>query len=161
MIRGNYNGNECAIKKRLPKTYRHPQIDKIISTHRLSNEIKILNRLSLFGIDVPKVYYVDKESHIICMEWVYGSICKDFLENSPKFVNIEFAVILANTIANIHKNNVIHGDLTTCNIICRKLSDDINLPLDKQVSPCIIDFGLSYNSTSIEVVYIYTFRIGL
>jgi len=51
------------------------------------------------------------------------------------------ATEIGSTIAKMHNINVIHGDLTTSNIILRNLSDHDHDVLHPQL--CLIDFGLA------------------
>lgn len=52
----------------------------------------------------------------------------------------ELAVRIGQAIAKLHKASIIHGDLTTSNLMVR----------ESNLSVVVIDFGLSYNSTLAE-----------
>lgn len=63
-------------------------------------------------------------------------------ENLEKNMDIETAKELGKKIGLLHSNNIIHGDLTTSNILVINKNNIKTL--------CIIDFGLSYISSDIE-----------
>lgn len=69
------------------------------------------------------------------MEYISG----DPLKNN---IDISYAEKLGKNIGILHENNIIHGDLTTSNILVT--TNDYKSEL------CFIDFGLSYISSSIE-----------
>ncbi|KAJ5076590.1 o-sialoglycoprotein endopeptidase [Anaeramoeba ignava] len=142
-----FYGKQTIIKERFSKKYRHPKLDKILTQKRVSQEVKCICKCRKAGILAPSIYYVDKETNSIFMEDFKDSITlKQFIFN----INIESQKDLLNLsqtlreygkiIANVHNLNIIHGDLTTSNIL---------LKMEKN-SLILIDFGLSYISTSFE-----------
>ena len=135
-------GNEV-VKERVAKAYRHPQLDKQLRTSRSKAEKRLLEKASKL-INVPKVTYGDNES--IRMEHVDGPVLKEVLEN-----NLEFAKTVGQYLAKLHDNDIIHGDLTTSNILIKK--NEI----------VFIDFGLAYRSKRIEdkAVDIHVFKQAL
>ena len=70
------------------------------------------------------------------MEYIRGEKIKDIIEKNP----IKISKEIGRDIAILHKNNIIHGDLTTSNMILKQDSKKIHF----------IDFGLSFISTKIE-----------
>jgi TP53 regulating kinase-like protein len=126
-IRGLVEG---VLKSRTPKSYRHPELDKKIRIRRTKAEAKILEKASKL-IPVPKVLKSDKESEII-LEFIEGKKLAEALDsfNQKKQEKIMFQI--GQSTSKIHNEGIIHGDLTTSNMILKK--DKIYF----------IDFGLSF-----------------
>jgi Kae1-associated kinase Bud32 len=118
------------IKKRVKKPYRNEKFDELLRKKRTKREAKILEKLKDV-VNVPKVFEV-KDDQII-MEKVNGSLLKDL-----KIENKEFWLKLGEEISKMHNKGIIHGDLTTKNIIIQ----------DNKIY--FIDFGLSFFSDKIE-----------
>jgi TP53 regulating kinase-like protein len=90
------------------------------------------------GVPTPFLYQIDYENGIIVMEYIEGKKIRDIVNH----INDEKRYILFKRIGMyagvLHRNGIIHGDLTTSNII--KQCDRI----------VFIDFGLAENSYEIE-----------
>jgi len=125
-------------KERTQKGYRHPSLDKQIRTRRTRSEAKIINKASSFGANVPGVHSVDKNSQTISMQFIEGDRLSETLNSYPEEKQFSVMQKIGEQVAILHKNNIIHGDLTTSNTILSK---------DKLF---IIDFGLGFISTKIE-----------
>jgi Kae1-associated kinase Bud32 len=119
------------IKERIPKPYRLPEIDERLRTARTRKEAKVLQDLPVPG---PKLLRVDSERKAIEMEYLDGPRLADVLEGRDyRRLGREMGTKLRR----MHDRSLIHGDLTTSNMI---LLDEIYF----------IDFGLSFNSAKIE-----------
>jgi len=129
-----YLKNNQILKKRIKKSYRIDKIDKKLRNSRTKSEAKIMNKLSKF-INVPKILEVDKNKQEILMEYIKGEKLSDNLEKS-KYKKI--CEQIGKILTKMHDQNIIHGDLTTNNMIYIK--NKIYL----------IDFGLSFHSRKIE-----------
>ncbi len=128
ILLGEYLGRKVVIKRRLPKKYRIPEVDAEIRRERTIHEARIIKRVRSLGIPTPVIYDVDKEKYEIVMEYVEGIPLRDLIlkgEKGPLF-------LLGKYVGRMHKNGIIHGDLTPMNAI---LSKDSRLVL--------VDFGLS------------------
>ncbi|MCK4650403.1 Kae1-associated serine/threonine protein kinase [Candidatus Pacearchaeota archaeon] len=123
-------------KNRTPKSYRHPQLDNQIRTRRTRSEAKILTKALNLKVNVPKVLSVDKFN--IQIEYIKGDKLSETLNSYSEKKQFKVMQQLGKQVAIIHKNNIIHGDLTTSNTI---LSND---------KLFLIDFGLGFISTKIE-----------
>jgi|TARA_B100001013_G_scaffold47563_1_gene24960 TP53 regulating kinase-like protein len=125
-------------KIRHKKNYRPVEIDNLIRVQRTIKEANIMNKTRLLKIDVPIIYFVDPNNAEIIMEKVDGPRIKEYLDNK----NIDCEGIgwkIGHMVGKLHKNNIIHGDLTTSNMIIRK-NNNI----------CLIDFGLANQSNKLE-----------
>ncbi len=123
---------DTIIKTRIQKSYRHPLIDETLRKSRTKTESKMLMRLQKLTIPAPKLLSNDEQQ--IVMEYIDGKKVRDVLETNVK--NIAFEI--GKRIAQLHANNIIHGDLTTSNMIY------------KNNTVYLIDFGLSYISLKLE-----------
>lgn len=121
--------DNIVIKKRISKNYRINQIDQPIRKFRTRREAKIMTKLSK-AIKVPKLIKMDDKEMIIEMSFIKGDKLADVF-------SLEHCEEIGVTIAKMHNADVIHGDLTTSNMIYNE--EGLHL----------IDFGLS--STSIRV----------
>jgi Kae1-associated kinase Bud32 len=124
-------------KVRHSKAYRLPQIDSSLISSRTKREKKIIQKLTQLNILVPKLYSSTDDATIV-MEFIDGERLRDTLLSSPK--KIVYIKQLAKIVAKIHDAGIIHGDLTTSNILKPNISDELVL----------IDFGLSFFSDKLE-----------
>ena len=154
-------GNKI-IKRRLKKGYRIPEIDEKLRKLRTRVEAKLLEK-SCKLISVPKVIKVDEKTKEIEMEFIDG---RKLSENLDKLKNkFEIMVQVGKEVAKLHDNNIIHGDLTTSNIILvenenEKIINKTTNSINQSVSNSkliknsfkvyIIDFGLGFTSSRIE-----------
>lgn len=121
--------DKIVIKQRIAKKYRLQIIDDTIRKERVRAEARIMAEARKFGIPTPIIF--DVEDYTIKMQYIDGIILKNI-------INEDLSLKLGETIGLMHSHGIIHGDLTTSNMIYFK--DKIYL----------IDFGLAYRSSSIE-----------
>ena len=130
-------------KERIPKGYRHPQLDIQIRTKRTKSEAKILIKALEVGVLVPKVLNINsrgipKDKFNLEIEYLKGDRLSETLNSYPEKKQFKIMEQLGEQVAKLHQNNIIHGDLTTSNTILRE--------------DCvfIIDFGLGFISLKTE-----------
>lgn len=127
---------KVVIKHRIAKKYREESIDRKLRKDRTIQEVRLLQLARGIGINVPYVLDVDKVNWVIVMDKVAGSSIKHYMESN----NLEkYFIELGKIIGKLHSSNIIHGDLTTSNIV-----------LDPTENIWIIDFGLGFISHQIE-----------
>ncbi|KAG0367886.1 TP53 regulating kinase [Gamsiella multidivaricata] len=156
-----YLQRKAIIKERFPKTYRHPTLDKKLTSRRViqlkktkltvktdlninnTQEARCLNRCQKAQIDTPTVYLVDVDRSLIYMEHIEGCSVREFLVTAEGQVperQTALAGEIGRALGLMHNIDVVHGDLTTSNLLMREESGSVVL----------IDFGLSYVSQLIE-----------
>lgn len=118
------------IKDRIEKNYRIKEIDIKLRKTRTKKELNLLEKLSF----TPKI--ISYKNNKIEMEFIDGELIKDILENSSKFNLI--CKLIGKQIREMHDKNIIHGDLTTSNMILK----------DNKLY--FIDFGLGFISDRLE-----------
>ncbi|MBS3137000.1 Kae1-associated serine/threonine protein kinase [Candidatus Woesearchaeota archaeon] len=122
------------IKHRIKKDYRNSILDEKLRGSRTKREAKILQKLFVYGF-TPNVFAVEGNDTLV-IEKIDGKKLRDVLSKENYK---HYAVMLAEIIKKMHANRIIHGDLTTSNMI---VSNNKNLYL--------IDFGLSFFSEKAE-----------
>ena len=85
------------------------------------------------------------------MELVEGELIKDFLEKATKKSRSELCLKIGKIVSKLHQAGIVHGDLTTSNMILR--GGEV----------CLIDFGLAEKSdrTEDKAVDIHLFKQAL
>ena len=132
------------VKERFKKTYRHPVLDEKLTHRRTSQEARSMARCRKAGIRTPVVYFVDYTTHKIYMENVKNAVPIKDVINSKLGQHSDgeldrLAQKLGAMLGQMHSIDVIHGDLTTSNMLLRAGEDIV-----------LIDFGLSYISALVE-----------
>ncbi|MCX6711953.1 MAG: KEOPS complex kinase/ATPase Bud32 [Candidatus Woesearchaeota archaeon] len=130
-----YIENNKLIKERIKKNYRINEIDEKLRKYRTRSESKLIQNS---GINVPKILSVNDKTMKIEMEYIKGDLIKNILDNLDKKEREKLCKEIGEQIAILHDKNIIHGDLTTSNMIV------------KENKVYFIDFGLGYNSLRIE-----------
>eukprot|EP01134_Creolimax_fragrantissima_P000579 CFRG0579T1 len=146
----SYMGLPCVLKERFTKKYRHPELDSKLTKKRLLQETRALLKSYGKGVVCPVVYHVDRENYRIYMEYIdapavrvhlncFSSAASDHCDNNTIATNNDdprndVAEKIGVAIGRLHAADIIHGDLTTSNMLWR------------EGHVVLIDFGLSYTS---------------
>jgi len=151
IVEGDTPGSEKKLlsKKRIPKSYRNPLLDLLIRKARTRSEAKLLREVSS-AVNVPEIKKVDENKAEILMEFIEGKRLKEVIEKKPAL-----AEEAGKMIKKIHALGIIHGDLTTSNML---FVDEKQFKSDKEMLKRIkqkgnlffIDFGLGYYSKKVE-----------
>lgn len=139
-------------KSRIKKSYRNPMLDEKIRKLRTKSEMKLLEKASEI-IPVPKpVVSYDTKDFQIKMPYVQGKKLSDWLDKFPLSKQKQICEKIGESVSMLHKNEIIHGDLTTSNMI-----------LVKSGKIFFIDFGLGFISNKVEdqAVDIHLFKEAL
>jgi len=121
---------DTAVKKRPKKAYRHPDLDERLRRERTEDEARLLERAEKYGVAVPSL--VDNPEFELEMETVSGDRLKHRLPDTAVMEQ------LGREVARLHSCQIIHGDLTTSNVVV------------SGGKPFLIDFGLAYTSERVE-----------
>ena len=145
VYRGDFFGRSAVIKERFVKSYRVPALDQKLTQRRINQEVRSMDRCRRHGIRAPAVYHMDLKKRFIYMEDIEGVSLKEFIRNqdtgegSAETLN-RLVQDIGRILAKMHSCDVIHGDLTTSNMIYSPETGHLTL----------IDFGLSSVSTLVE-----------
>ncbi|CAG8957979.1 hypothetical protein HYFRA_00000322 [Hymenoscyphus fraxineus] len=171
---------QCALKYRPSKPYRHPILDARLTKHRILSEARVLAKCRKEGVPVPAVYGLDEREGWLMIEWIAGEVVRIKLnewlkqrkdekvpeerENAPDGGRVHegphvlkgLMGRIGSAIGRMHGVGIVHGDLTTSNLMLRPRSNDTangeagdgDGILDGEV--ILIDFGLASQSTADE-----------
>jgi TP53 regulating kinase-like protein len=117
-------GREFALKWRHEKPYLHPD--------------RMLNFARLNGITTPTIHAVDLTENTIMMDFIEGVQLKQLVPAISSKKLRSLCVGFGKILAELHNNNVVHGDPTTSNFI-----------VDSHDDLWVLDFGLAeWNATA-------------
>jgi len=133
-----YLDDSHLVKERIKKSYRLKEIDEKLRKQRTRKEAKLLNEARRAGIETPKVFSIDENGFKIAMDFIEGKRLKEFLNETNNENRKKVSEEIGKAVGLLHKNGIVHGDLTTSNMI---LKDD---------KIYFIDFGLGDFSNRIE-----------
>ena len=138
--------NNIVIKDRVAKSYRLKEIDEKLRKFRTRREAKVLTKLEELNFPAPKLHDMCDKAMRLRMDMIRGNKLRDVLYQNPIALSEE----MGKKIGILHSHGIIHGDLTTSNMI-----------LDNEIK--FIDFGLSFFSNKEEdkAVDLHLLRQGL
>lgn len=132
------NGRKVILKKRLPKSYRVKEVDDVLRKERTKSEAKLISEARRAGVSTPIIFDIDLKNCCITMEYIDGKRIKDFLNDISESERRKVCLKIGESIARLHNSDIIHGDLTTSNMIL------------KGERIYFFDFGLGERSSEIE-----------
>jgi TP53 regulating kinase and related kinases len=130
----SWNGQNSVLKIRKKKDYRVDSLDTRIRTLRTIREAKMISEAKSFGISTPLVYFVDEKKCEIYLQFIKGKLVRDL----PVKQIVKTCKEIGKMAGTLHKNGIMHGDLTTSNFIL------------SQRGLVILDFGLSQKTYEID-----------
>jgi N6-L-threonylcarbamoyladenine synthase/protein kinase Bud32 len=143
IYQGYWMDEKVIMKKRIQKNYRIKEIDSYLRKIRTKGEVKLLSEAKSCGVKTPTIYDINKHENAIIMGIVKGTPLKKIFQDLKKSTNSDSSIEnlcekIGKNIAKLHNCNIIHGDLTSSNMILQ--NDDI----------FFIDFGLGKISSLVE-----------
>jgi TP53 regulating kinase-like protein len=135
----DWHGKRVIIKQRLPKTYRPLQLDQTIRRYRTVHEPQLMHEAKRAGVPTPAIFMVDVEDAAIIMEYVEGHQVKVLLDVLSVEDRAELCRKIGGEIAKLHRQGIVHGDLTTSNMI-----------LNSEGTVFFVDFGLGDKTVELE-----------
>jgi TP53 regulating kinase-like protein len=134
-----WQGRRVIIKARLPKKYRPAQLDKQIRNYRTIHEPQLMHEAKAAGVATPLIYLVNVPESTIIMQYIEGQQVKGLLNKATKNDRHAICVGIGKSVARLHRAGLIHGDLTTSNMI---------QALDGRIF--FVDFGLGEKNIELE-----------
>ncbi|MEA1930523.1 MAG: bifunctional N(6)-L-threonylcarbamoyladenine synthase/serine/threonine protein kinase [Euryarchaeota archaeon] len=133
----------CVRKRRVPKTYRHPELDETLRAERTTAEARLTSQARRAGVPTPLVWDVDTEDSTIWFEHVGEADLAAELAVEP-------VRAVGKHLATIHEAGFVHGDPTTRNV---RIGD----------RTWLIDFGLGFYTGHVEdhAMDLHVFRQSL
>ena len=123
-------------KKRLSKRYRVAPLDEHLITERTKAEARLLSEARRAGVRTPILSDVSETT--LEMEQIFGPVLKEALCEAHLFE-------AGKVIGRLHRAGIVHGDLTTSNMIVNSMQN-----ADDSPSIALIDFGLAHMTTELE-----------
>jgi TP53 regulating kinase-like protein len=134
----DWNGVKVIIKRRGEKRYRVPELDREIRRSRTIHEASLIYRAKEAGVPTPLIYQVSPEEATIVMELVEGEKVRDIVDRLGEDERTALFRAIGEKAGLLHDAGIVHGDLTTSNIIF------------SSGRAVFIDFGLGEMSTETE-----------
>jgi Kae1-associated kinase Bud32 len=112
-------GRAAVEKYRVPKAYRLPPLDEELRRVRIRIEARLMSEARAAGVAVPVLYDIDLVENKIVMEFVEGPTVKESLDQGGPRARVT-AREIGRIAGRLHRAGIIHGDLTTSNMILRE-----------------------------------------
>ncbi len=138
----NWDNRKAILKVRKKKNYRNSQLDDKIRKQRTIRESQIISEVKSFGICTPLIYQLNMKNYSILMQYLDGILVHEL----PDLKLIKYCKEIGRIVGTLHKNGIMHGDLTTSNFIL------VNGKI------FVIDFGLA-NKTKKPVDHAIDLRL--
>jgi TP53 regulating kinase-like protein len=135
----SWHGQKVIVKTRLPKKYRPAELDEKIRSYRTTHEPQLMHEAKKAGVPTPTIFLVDITNASVTMEFVGGEQMKQVLPHASQRERRKLCVKIGELIGKLHKRGVIHGDLTTSNMI-----------LGAEGKIFLVDFGLGEKNSELE-----------
>jgi len=135
-----WHGRRVVMKRRLEKKYRLSELDSVIRSQRTLREPQLIHRAKEAGVPTPTIFLVDTTQANIVMEYIDGEQVKRVLDSLSSSERLRLCRHIGVMIGRLHSHGVIHGDLTTSNMI-----------LTSSGKVFFVDFGLGEHSAELEV----------
>jgi len=135
----DWHGRRVVIKNRLPKKYRPSMLDEQIRIYRTNHEPQLMHEAKRAGVPTPTIFLVDVKNATITMEFIEGIQVKQLLGESTQSERQSLCLKIGELIGRLHQYGIIHGDLTTSNMI-----------LDNEGKIFFVDFGLGEKTKELE-----------
>jgi TP53 regulating kinase-like protein len=129
-----HDGKPAILKTRKKKSYRNPELDTRMRRQRTIREATVISEAKLFGVPTPLIYRVNQNDCTILMQYIQGEPVWGLKGARLAKACREIGKITGT----LHKNGIMHGDLTTSNFIMGK---------NKVYA---LDFGLAQRTEKIE-----------
>ncbi len=135
----DWHGRKVVVKMRILKKYRPQVLDERIRSYRTVHEPQLMHEAKAAGVLTPLIYMVSVAESLIVMEYIEGKQVKQLLNEASKAERRELCVGIGELIGKLHKNGLIHGDLTTSNMI-----------QSRGGKVFLVDFGLGEKNVELE-----------
>jgi TP53 regulating kinase-like protein len=146
---------EMLVKDRIRKGYRVPELDEKIRSQRTRTEERLISKARRAGVSAPTVWEAGNSK--IMMEFVEGRTVKESLNDMARKDRLNVYAQIGKAAASLHRAGIMHGDLTTSNMIIRPESgmkqgqcSGKSMTRGKPGKLYVIDFGLSRTSQRVE-----------
>jgi TP53 regulating kinase and related kinases len=130
---------KVVVKRRISKAYRNRSLDDHIRRERTLSEVSIIHEAKMAGINAPSIIEVELETNTFVMTRIDGTLARDSLDTMSARDATRLFNKLGAMIGLLHSAGIVHGDLTTSNVVVAPTGD-----------PFLVDFGMSRRSVDPE-----------
>lgn len=116
--RTEFLGRPAVEKFRVPKAYRLSALDEELRRARIRMEARLMAEARAAGVAVPVMYDINLVDNKIVMEFIDGPTAKEVLDEGGSRARM-IAREIGRIAGRLHRAGIIHGDLTTSNMILR------------------------------------------
>ncbi|WP_280587149.1 bifunctional N(6)-L-threonylcarbamoyladenine synthase/serine/threonine protein kinase [Halorubrum sp. Boch-26] len=124
------------IKRRVPKRYRHPELDRTLRRDRTVAEARLTSEARRAGVPTPLVYDVDVSTATLTLQHVGNRDLAADLDG-------RWTAAVGRHLARLHGAGIVHGDPTTRNVRVEGRAEG-------DARATLIDFGLAYHTGHVE-----------
>jgi len=138
--------DRCVAKRRVRKSYRHPELDRTLRRDRTVAEARLTSEARRAGVPTPLVYDVDLATATLTFQYV-GE------RDLAAALNDRWTETVGRHLARLHGAGVVHGDPTTRNVRVSpggRGDASPNGAADGTPETYLIDFGLGYHTGHVE-----------
>ncbi len=135
----NWHGRKVIMKKRPAKRYRVPELDEAIKIYRTNHEPQLIHEAKEAGVSTPTIFLIDRGNAAIIMEFIEGTQVKRLFDGISQEERLSICYRIGQMIGRLHRYEIIHGDLTTSNMI-----------FTSEGKLFLVDFGLGEKSNELE-----------
>jgi TP53 regulating kinase-like protein len=114
-----FMGRLGVAKQRRPKGYRLPAFEAPLARGRMRNEARLLHRARSAGVGAPALLDADLDSQTLLLEYLGRHPLRVVYDGLDAAKRRQAARRMGESVARLHKADIIHGDLTTSNMILR------------------------------------------
>ena len=131
------------VKRRVPKEYRHPQLDRALRQSRTITEARLTSEARRAGVWTPLVYDVDVPNATLTLQHVGRcDLAADLDDRWTRSVGRQ--------LARLHDAGMVHGDPTTRNVRIGRSQDAKSNTAHPRDPTALIDFGLAFHTGHVE-----------
>ncbi len=130
---------KAVLKKRVRKTYRAIELDKRIRKERTTREALAMHAAKRLGVRAPTLLEINPKECSIVMTYIDGTSARSTLDLTSSSDSRVILTDLGRQVGLLHGGGIVHGDLTTSNII-----------IDSSLRTHLLDFGMSSHTCEAE-----------
>ena len=138
------DGDRRVVKRRVPKAYRHPELDRTLRRDRTVAEARLTSEARRAGVPTPLVADADVPNATLTLQHVGARDLAAALDDGA-----DSAAAVGRQLARLHEAGVVHGDPTTRNVRVGADAAD-GAATASADRPVLIDFGLAYHTGHVE-----------
>ncbi|ELZ44031.1 bifunctional UGMP family protein/serine/threonine protein kinase [Halorubrum coriense DSM 10284] len=138
-------GDRRVVKRRVPKSYRHPELDRTLRRDRTVAEARLTSEARRAGVPTPLVSDVDLANATLTLQHVGERDLAAALDERS-------AEAVGRHLARLHGAGIVHGDPTTRNVRVALGGERAERDGGAGAPPetYLIDFGLGYHTGHVE-----------